>query len=466
MPKKNDCLCGIVRSLGTQGEGVLRTDDTTFFVPGALPGEEISFQVLKVKDGIGYGKLLWVSAPSSDRVSPRCPVFGRCGGCQLQHMRYGAQLAFKREVVQTALRKIGNIEFSVPLPIASPKEYAYRNKMQVPVGESADGMPLLGFYAERSHRIVPTDSCAVHPSWASDILRIFAEYMAANGVRGYDERTRAGTVRHVVVRDMGGRFIIAVVSAQRKLNNAEDLIRRLRECFSEFTLVLNINARDTNVIFGEEFITLYGDGFFAAEEGGIVFRAGPQTFIQVNGDVRTKLYALALEWAAVTGKETIFDCYSGAGLLTAMAAARAKHAYGIEVSAEAVSCADCLMRDNGIVNMQNICGKVEDVLPGLLEREKGEKVSLICDPPRAGMHRSVLRAIEGSGIGRVVLISCNPATLARDLGILTGTLKEDERGQLLKGDGDGAYSVEAMQPFDMFPQSKHVETVVLLQRNG
>lgn len=464
--KKNEEYTGVVQALGTQGEGVVPLGEATFFVPRTLPGERARFKVLKLSRGIGYGKAVEILTPSPDRVSPRCAVFGKCGGCQLQHMTYAAQLAFKRDVVQSALKKIGNIEYPVPMPVSSDKEYGYRNKLQLPVASDGQGGFLMGFYAERSHRVVPTDDCAIHPDWAKAVVAAFGGYMRENGVAGYDEKTGTGSVRHLVVRDMGGKFIVTVVSRERKLKNVPDLISRLQSALSEFTLLLNVNDKDTNVIFGDKFYTLYGTGVFDAVEQGVTYEAGAQTFVQVNADVRGKLYEGALAALERTGAEVVADCYSGAGLLTAMIARRVQKVYGIELSAEAVQCADRLKERNGLKNMENICGKVEEKLAAVLAREKGKRMAIVLDPPRAGIDRSVLGALVASRVRDLVLISCNPATLARDLGILTGTLREEAGGVLTKGDGNGAYRIRSLQPFDMFPQTKHVETLVFLEKRS
>ncbi len=464
MPEKNEEFIGTVQSLGSQGEGVLPVQGVTFFVPRVLVGETVRFKALKVGRGVGYGKVEEVFVPSPDRAVPRCPVFGKCGGCQLQHMSYAAQLSFKQSVVRNALQKIGNIEYDVPMPVPSAEQYGYRNKLQLPVAADGNGGFVMGFYAPRSHRIVPTDDCAIHPDWAKSVFSVFAAYMRENGVAGYDESNGTGSIRHIVVRDMGGKFIVTVVSRESRLKNADDLIGRLKSVFAVFTLLLNVNDRNTNVIFGEKFITLYGAGMFDAVEGGITFEAGAQTFVQVNADIRSKLYEQALTALENTGAETVIDCYSGAGLLTAMIARRFPRVYGIEISVEASACADRLREKNGLQNMENICGRVEEKLPALLEREKGKKLALVLDPPRAGVDRGVLHALMRSGIEHLVLISCDPATLARDLGILTGTLSEGADGALRKGDGNGPYAVSSLRPFDMFPQTKHVETMVCLER--
>lgn len=250
-------------------------------------------------------------------------------------------------------------------------------------------------------------------------------------VKGYDEETGRGKIRHIVVREIGNQFIVVLVSVSPELPNLRYFEELLGTVFPKFTLWLNINDKNTNVIFGKKFLLQSGPGFFEGEEGGIRYEAGPVTFVQVNAGVRAKLYASAVNGLATDGDEVIVDAYSGGGLLTAMFAKKCRRAYGIELEEEAVRCADSLKQKNGLSNMTNICGKVEEKLSAVLEKERGEKLRLILDPPRAGIARSVLNAVLKSGIERIAVISCNPATLARDLGILTGSLTERD-GELVK----------------------------------
>ena len=470
MIEKNDIICAVTDAIGSNGEGIVRHEGITFFVPACLPGEKVRFKVLKVKGSIGYGKVEEILTPAEERVRVKCPVFSRCGGCCLQHLDYSAQLSHKSGVVKDALRKIGGIQIDVPLAIKSDKPYGYRNKLQIPVGVDKNGETVIGFYAEHSHRIIPVSACAIHPEWAEKIIAIVRCYMQECAVRGYDEEQKKGAIRHIVAREIGGKYIFTLVTAKRELPNLPYLVERIQEAFSEFSLYLNFNDTDTNVIFGEEFQLVHGMGFFEAEEQGIRYEAGPNTFLQVNANVRTKLYKDALKETCKDGDEVVIDAYSGGGLLTAMLAKQCKRVYGIELEKEASRCADSLKAKNGLDNMTNICGYVEEKLPEVLKKEKGEKVRLILDPPRAGIHRSVLKALLESGIPTLTLISCNPATLARDLGILTGSLIENENGELLKNAAytgetlEGYYGIEKIQPYDMFPQTKHVETIVCLSK--
>ena len=442
-------------------------------MPACLPGEKVRFRVLKVKGNIGYGKVEEVLTPAEERVREKCPVFMKCGGCCLQHLDYNAQLLHKSTIVKDALRKIGGIYVDMPLAVKSDSPYGYRNKLQIPVGVDRDGNTVVGFYAEHSHRIIPVSACAIHPEWAEKLIAIVKRYMTECAVKGYDEENKKGAIRHIVAREIGDKYIITIVTAKKNLPNLPYLAELLSQVFTTFSLYININAEDTNVIFGKEFQLVHGMGFFQAEEQGIVYEAGPMTFLQVNENVRTKLYKDVLKKVVVDGDEVVVDAYSGGGLLTAMIAKKAKRVYGIELEEEASRCADSLKQMNHLTNMTNICGYVEEKLSGVLEKEKGEKVRLVLDPPRAGIARSVVKALLASGIPQLVLVSCNPATLARDLGILTGRLIEKE-GELIKnpayegvGAGEtlpGYYAIDQIQPYDMFPQTKHVETLVVLNK--
>jgi 23S rRNA (uracil1939-C5)-methyltransferase len=508
MLQKNSEYMGKVTALGSEGEGIINIDGDTAFVPLCLTGEEVSFKALKVKGGIAYGKLTEVHTLSPDRVQPVCPVYEKCGGCQLQHMNYSAQLNFKRQSVANCLKKIGGIDTPVGDVVPSEKQYYYRNKLALPIGKTADGGNAVGFYALRSHRIVPIHTCPLQQSWTDDVISALYEFMRGGKVNAYDEVTKKGDLRQVVGREIKGKYIITIVAAHKvQLTELEKL---LEKSLKKFTLLLNVNASEGNVIFGKEWHVIRGDGFFVGEDEGIKFKAGANTFLQVNDDVRSKLYSAVV--AEVSNKNAVaLDLYSGGGMLTAMLAKNCKAAYGIEIVSEAVACADELKEMNDLQDkMFNICGKVEDNIAKVFAQTEGAERVIVCDPPRKGMERSVVKAIRQSGADKVVLISCNPATLARDLGLLCGTLREDASGQITKSiphpndktttiadvsdnknttladvsDNknttsaqtnnvqtvtsaqpiDNDYKIISITPYDMFPQTKHVETLVLLCR--
>ena len=467
---KNQEFTGQVESLGSNGEGIVHIGETVFFAPFTVVGEKVKFKALKVKNRIGYAKALEILTPADERVRARCPLFTKCGGCQIQHLRYGAQLKMKSKTVGDALRKIAGIQREIPLTVKSDCQFEYRNKLQIPVGVDKNGKTVIGFYAERSHRIVPVTRCPIHPRWAEDIIAIFANYLESCGVRGYDERTGSGTLRHIVVRDVEGCFLVTAVTATETLPQVERLIGMLAKKFKTFSLWQNINPGNGNGVYGESFRLLCGPGRYAAHEFGIHFAVGPNTFVQINRNICRKLYERTVRYAVECGAKVAIDAYSGCGLLTAMLAKQVGMAYGIEMVREATDCANELIEPNKLEGkMINICGKVEEKLPAVLKQVSREETFLVVDPPRKGIDRETVHAILSSGIPYVAMISCNPSTMARDVGLLVGSLVETEEGlkknEVYAPDGtEGYYRIEGIQPLDMFPQTKHVETLVLLCR--
>ena len=464
--QKNCVYEGDVFALGTDGEGIIKSEGTTAFVPFCLVGENVRFKTLKVKGNIAYGKIEGILSASPEREEPLCPAFKKCGGCDIQHMNYSAQLAFKRGLVEGALRKLGGIYAEVNEVIPCKNPFRYRNKLALPIGTDGEGNTVLGFYAPHSHRIVPISDCLIQSEWVTKIIEAVKKYAYMCGLTGFNELSNKGELRHIVVREIKGKFIIALV-ATRKIDT-RILEKELDEYFKNFTLLLNINSSQTNIIFSKEWHICRGEGLFEAEENGIKYSAGANTFLQVNDGVRAELYARVLEEAKAEGAVAI-DLYSGGGMLTAMLAKACGLAYGVEVVEEASRCADEL-RDKNFLrgSMFNICGKVEDRLDEVFAATEGKKRVIVCDPPRKGMERSVVKKIAGSGADKIILVSCNPATLARDLGLLTGTLTENDSGALIKFDNtqNAAYAIQSVTPFDMFPQTKHVETLVVLSHKN
>lgn len=462
--QKNEVYTAVASGTGTEGEAIFRVGDTPVFVPFCIEGEEAEIQILSVKGGVAYGKCLRVTKPAQSRVEPRCPLFAKCGGCQLQHMSYDAQLELKRSLVAATLKKIGGMDVKVLPTHPSAMQYGYRNKLVLPVGTDAQGNTVVGFYAPRSHRIVPAEDCPIQSPWCADVIAIVKAYMRANCLKGYDELTRKGDIRRVAVREVGGRYIVALVAARPV--NAAPFADMLKERLGECAVLLNINKSQGNAIFGDDWRTMRGEGFFEAEDMGIKFRAGANTFLQVNEGVRNDLYRQIVAEAADGGAVAI-DLYSGGGMLTAMLARACKAAYGVEVVKEASICADELKNLNSLSGrMFNICGKVEEQLSHVFQLTAGERRVIVCDPPRKGMERSAVEAVRESGADKIILVSCNPATLARDLGILLGSLKEED-GALKKNPdyaATSAYSIEYIRPYDMFPQTKWCETLVVLKK--
>ncbi len=458
--KKNEIYEGIVSGYGTEGEGIISLNGTTAFVPFCLIGEKLSFKVLKTDGKIAYGKAEKIIDASEKRVAPPCPVFGKCGGCALQHTKYEEQLEFKRQTVLTALKKIGGIDFPVSKTVPCDSEYRYRNKLALPIGV-ADGQTVCGFYGARSHRIVPVKDCLIQSDWVGAVISAVTKFSKERGVPAYDESTGKGVLRRIVVREIRGKFIIALVVARNV--DTEFLIKELEKSFGDFTFLLNINSSRGNTLFSDRWQLRRGSGYFDAEECGIRYKAGANTFLQVNDDVRAKLYERVL--AEADEGAVVVDLYSGGGMLTAMLAKKCGFAYGVEIVEEASRCADELKESNGLQGkMLNICGKVEEKIDEVLQSSAGKKRIIVCDPPRKGMERSAVKAVAEAEAEKIVLVSCNPATLARDLGIIVGTLRDDG-GSLVKVSApQSRWNIECVIPFDMFPQTKWCETLVVLSR--
>ncbi len=467
MISKNEEYVGIVERLGSNGEGIIKHDDFVVMVPFCLPTEKVKYKVLKVAKNYAFGKVTEVIVPADDRVRPVCPAFFKCGGCQLQHVKYTSQLKFKSALVSDCFRKIAGLNVKTQAPVKSFSEYGYRNKLQLPVAE-VNGTTVIGFYAENSHRVIPVTACSIHPEWSTKLIKDLYEYIRENDIKGYNEEKKTGILRHVVARSTDTGYIITLVVTANKLKKLDSLIEKLKLSLKNFSLHINVNPNDTNVIFGDEFHLIYGPEFFESELSGIKFEAGVQSFLQVNTSVAVKLYQTAIKLLNPDENTFVIDAYSGAGLMTAMFAKKAKKAYGIEIVKEAVEIADNLKVKNNIADkMVNIQGDCAVELPPLvreLTKNNDATVAVVLDPPRKGCDYKVLKSIKDSNIEKIVYISCNPATLARDVGLLVGSLKYSGNEIVKDKDYVAEYSVEYVQPFDMFAQTKHVESVVCLTR--
>ncbi len=467
MLKKNDELIGIVTGIGSNGEGVIKIDGNVVFVPFTIMGEKVRFRVLKVTSKCVYAKVVEVLTPADERIRPKCPVFGKCGGCQLQHVNYTTQLKIKEETVKTCFAKIAGLNVSVKSIAKCKNEFAYRNKLQLPVSQTDNG-PVIGFYAEGTHRVIPIDTCPINPSWTDKVITSVKQYMKEYNLTGYVESTMEGDIREVTVKDIRGNLIITIVTLRRDLPGKE----RLVEIFDNnlkavFSLYLNVNSVQTNVIYGDEFYLLHGKPDYMGKMRGIKYKIGVCSFMQVNDEVCTKLYSSVRDAVEPDEDTVVIDAYSGAGLMTAMLASNANKAIGIEIVPEAVECANDLAVMNELQDkITNYQGKCEEILPDIIENEKrsGKKISLVLDPPRKGCDKKVIDAIINSDIDKIVYVSCMPSTLARDVGLICGTLEYVDGGIKKAEDAKLRYKVEYVRPFDMFPQTKHVETLVVLQR--
>lgn len=473
--KKNEIYTDVVIDLGMNGEGIIKRDGYTVFLPFAITNEKVTYTILKVKesDKIAFAKLVEVDAPADERVRAKCKVFTKCGGCKLQHLKYTSQLRYKTKKVQDCIKKIAKIDIAVQPCIKSENEYNYRNKLQLPVGKNAQGENVIGFYAENSHRIVNTDSCPIHPVWADRIIEIFRDFMDKCGIEGYDENNfdaQTIALRHIVVREIKGAIMIVAVVTSNEINGIDSLLNSLSNVFDKYTLYLNVNRKRTNVVFGSEFILVSGEEKFIAKENDVKFEAGPLTFLQTNNDVKKKLYDRVVKSSGIDEETVVIDAYSGAGIMTAMTAKYSKYSYGIECVKEAVECANDLIRLNGLEGkMENVLGNCEDVLPSLIEKIKTEnsKCVIILDPPRKGCDRAVIEAVKNSGADKILYVSCNPATLGRDLGLLLGSLIETDGKIVDNKEFDLAkanYEILSVQPYDMFAQTSAVEVLCVLNK--
>ena len=466
--QKNEILTGIVQALGVEGEGIIKLDDFVVFVPFALPGETIKYKVLKVQKNIVFAKLVEVLEKSSDRIEPLCKYFGKCGGCQLQHLKYYKQLAFKSKKVEECFYKIAGLSISVDETVTGDDCYYYRNNLQLPV-VNVKGKNQIGFYAKNSHNVVEIDDCVINPRWTKTIILIFNEYFSANGILGYDEEKHLGDVREITVKESSNKLLITVVTLKDSLKNYNDLINRLKSSLDlEFSLYININSKRTNVIYGDSFRLLYGKPIIESQMHGINYKVGVRSFMQVNDSVCYKLYDTVIKTICADDKTTVIDSYSGAGLMTAMLSRSANKAIGIEIIPEAVRLANELASDNGLENkITNYLGKCEEILPDIIAKEKeiNKNVSLVIDPPRKGCDKKVIDAILHSKIDKIVYVSCNPSTLARDVGLLMGSLKEVD-GKIVKSNySDYRYKINFIKTFDIFCQTKHIETLIFLERS-
>ncbi len=467
MLKKNDIYVDVVIDIGSNGEGVIKRENHVIFTPFALLGETVKYQILKVQKNVAYGKVLEVITPSEYRTTPKCPVFKKCGGCQLQHVNYNTQLFIKRNIVQNCFDKISGLNLSVDNVVPSSLEFNYRNKLQLPVGETSFGT-VIGFYAENSHRIIPIDNCPINPDWTSKIIKAFYKYIKQFNIKGYNLETKSGELREITVKEIDNKLIITAVVLNENLRGKKELINILKEELSqEFSLFFNVNDKDTNVIYGEKFIKIYGESEYDSTMFGIKYKTGVLSFMQVNKNICEKLYSSVKNEVNLSKNSTVIDAYSGAGLMTALVSENAKKTIGVEIIKEAVDCADQLVKINGLENkIKNYCGKCEELLPKILEEEKkeGNSITLILDPPRKGVDLKVIEAINSCDIDKIIYVSCLPSSLARDIGLITGSLIYDNGNIVKSNTSNLRFNVEYVKPFDMFPQTKHVESVVCLTR--
>ena len=456
--KKNDIIVLQISDLGTEGEGIGKIDGFPFFVKGAMPGDEIEAGITKLKKNYGYARPVRMIKASEDRVQAQCPVFGRCGGCRIMHMSYPAQLVYKEKKVVENLIRIGGFDRD---ELSGKKDsilgmqdpFRYRNKAVYPVARGKDGHICAGFFAARTHEVIECDDCLIGAVENADIIKRILDWMEEYDIEPYDEVNRKGLIRHIFIRKAfaTGQMQVCLVSTKQKLPHREELLKTLSDITSVW---LNINDENTNVIFGKKTELLSGKEYIEDILLGIRFRISPLSFYQVNPTQTHKLYGAALDYADLKGGEYVWDICCGIGTITLAAADRLRktgkggRVLGLEIVPEAIENAKENAGLNGLDNVEFVCAPAEDYLPERIKSGAEHPDVIIVDPPRAGLERPAIDAILTVSPAKIVYVSCDPATLARDLRLLA----------------DGGYCIEHFRACDMFAQTAHVETVVLLSR--
>lgn len=472
--EKNTVFEVEIVDMSDTGEGIGKADGFIWFIKDAVIGDRVEAKVMKTKKSYGYARLVRVLEPSLHRITPPCPVARSCGGCQLQAMDYSEQLRFKENKVYNNLKRLGGLDCEkVFEPIIGMKDpWHYRNKAQFPLGRNRDGQIITGFYAGRTHTIIESSDCLLGIPENKIILSCIREYMKEYKIAPYDEEKHRGLIRHVLIRKgfkTGQMMICLVINGEvQELRKVDGLVERLKGLFPAGeeknrevavrdckepkayieTITCSINQEKTNVILGQKIVNLYGPGFITDYIGTIQYRISPLSFYQVNPIQTEKLYETALEYAGLTGKETVWDLYCGIGTISLFLAQKAKKVYGVETVSQAVEDAHTNAALNGITNAEFFVGKAEEILPEQFEKNHIYADVIVVDPPRKGCDPLCLDTMVKMAPRRIVYVSCDPATLARDLKRL----------------GESGYEVVRGRMVDMFAQTGHIETVCLLSK--
>ena len=447
--RKNDIVTLEIVDCGTDGEGIGKADGFTVFVKDAVIGDTVTAKIMKAKKNYGYGRLMEILNPSPYRVEPVCPSARQCGGCQLQAVSYEEQKVFKEKKLRGHLERIGGFRDLPMEPLIGMDEpYHYRNKAQFPVGRNKEGRIITGFYAGRTHAIIENRDCALGIPQNKEILDIVIAHMEKYGIAPYDEMTGKGLVRHIFVRYgfFTGELMVCLIINGQDLPHQKELIEKLREIPGMTSISLNINKKRSNVILGDKVKTIWGQEYITDKIGDISYEISPLSFFQVNPKQTWKLYSKALEYADLHGEETVWDLYCGIGTISLFLAQKAKFVRGVEIVPAAIEDAKRNAQINNIENVEFFVGKAEEVLPREYEKNGVYADVIVVDPPRKGCDEMLLKTILKMQPKRVVYVSCDSATLARDLRFLC----------------DNGYELKKVCGVDQFPQTVHVETVVLL----
>ena len=450
--KKDDLIELTIEDLGVDGEGIGKVDGMAIFVKDAVPGDRVQAKVMKMKKSYGYARLMQVLDPSPERMEPRCAFVRQCGGCQLQAMTYEAQLDFKAKKVWNHLIRIGSLtDLAKPEIIGMDDPWRYRNKAQFPFGTDKEGNPVTGFYAARSHNIIPCTECWLGVEENKVILEKILDHLKTYHISTYDEVSGKGLLRHVLIRKgfTTGEVMVCLILNGRTMPKLTELVDSLREVPGMTSITINVNTKNTNVIMGTEMISVWGQDYITDYIGNIKYQISPLSFYQVNPVQTKKLYETAMEYADLKGNETVWDLYCGIGTISLFLAQKAGKVYGVEIVPQAIDDARQNAKLNGIKNAEFFVGKAEEVLPEKYEKEGIYADVIVVDPPRKGCDTAALETMVKMKPERIVYVSCDSATLARDVKWL----------------GERGYEVKKVKACDMFPGTVHVETVVLLS-NG
>lgn len=459
--KKNEKITVTIEDIGVNGEGIGKVEGYTLFVKDAVIGDTVEAVITKPKKNYAYAKMLAVIEPSASRVTAKCPVARQCGGCQIQELSYEAQLDFKAKKVRGNLERIGGFAPELLAQIMEPicgmdEPFYYRNKAQFPIGTDKEGNIVTGFYAGRTHHIIPNTECALGVEVNKEILEIIVDFMNQYKISAYNEETQRGLVRHVLIRYgfKTEEVMVCLVINGDNLPHSEKLVDKLTQIPGMTSITYSVNCENTNVIMGKKIGVLWGQGYITDYIGDVKYQISPLSFFQVNPVQTEKLYGLALEYADLKGEETVWDLYCGIGTISLFLAQKAKKVYGVEIVPQAIDDARSNAKINGIENAEFYVGKAEEVLPeyyAQYEREHGQKAYadvIVVDPPRKGCDETLLQTMVQMQPERIVYVSCDSATLARDLKFLC----------------ENGYGLQKVRPVDQFPMTTHVETVCLLNK--
>ena len=448
--KKNEKYIVDIIDNGFGGEGIAKVNGFTIFIPNALKGEKCEVLIVKVLSSQAYGKVIKILEASEDRVEPDCATYQRCGGCDLRHMKYETTLNLKRNTVQSLINKSLKNKIEAKKTIGMENPYNYRNKAQFPVGIDKEGNPTVGVFAQRSHTIIPIKNCKIQTEISQEIARSIIEFIKENKISIYDEEKQNGAIRHIVIKV--GKYTkqimcILVVNEEIGKINENKLVEMLCTKYKDVkTIVKNINKKNTNVILGKENVNIYGNGYIEDKLGEYTFKISPLSFYQVNPVQAERLYNIGVEAAKITKNDTVFDLYCGIGTISLFMAKHAKKVYGVEIIEQAIKDAKKNAKINNVDNTEFIAGDTEIVLDDLINNKNIIPDVVMVDPPRKGLDNKSIENILKIKPDRFVYISCNPATLVRDLSKF-----------------EDVYEIKEIQPVDMFPFTSHVECVAVLQ---